>query len=243
MTPIGLDVLTELARYDTPTICNAIELFAIRPQTVGYTDSRIKACFPELPPLVGFAATATFRASDGGREHDGYTAIEEQVERFAELSGPPVVVFQDLDDPPVAATFGEVMCSIYRAYGARGLITSGAGRDLEQVRAMSFPVFVSSVICSHGYHRTPHIHVPVRVGSLLICPDDLLHADRNGITSVPAEIASEVADVAREFVASEATFLSVLESTRPSLRELAQARAEHQARLDRLRQRVARPRG
>ena len=54
-----------------------------------------------------------------------------QVARFAELPGPAVVVFQDLDDPEVSATFGEVMCSTYQAFGSTGLITSGAGRDLE----------------------------------------------------------------------------------------------------------------
>ncbi|MBA3572466.1 MAG: RraA family protein, partial [Pyrinomonadaceae bacterium] len=61
---------------------------------------------------------------------------------------PGVVVFQDLDDPPVGATFGEIMCSVYRAFGAAGLITSGGGRDLAQVRALGFPVFVGSTICS-----------------------------------------------------------------------------------------------
>jgi regulator of RNase E activity RraA len=243
MTTIGPNVLTELARYDTPTICNAIELFAIRPQTAGYTDWRIRACFPELPPVVGFAATATFRGCEGSRGADGYASLEAQIERFAELVGPPVVVFQDLDDPPVAATFGEVMCRIYQVYGARGLITSGAGRDLEQVRALAFPVFTGGSICSHGYYRIPDIHVPVRVGGLLVHPDDLLHADLNGITCIPSEIAAEVAEVAGEFVASEAALLSTLRGeTPPSVRELAQARAEHQARLEQLRRRVARRR-
>ena len=59
-----------------------------------------------MPPVVGFAATATFRASGPPREGDAYGSFELQVERFAELSGPAIVVFQDVDDPPVAATFG-----------------------------------------------------------------------------------------------------------------------------------------
>jgi hypothetical protein len=51
------------------------------------------------------------------------------------------MVFQDLDDPPVGATFGEVMCSVYQAYGSVGLVTSGGGRDLLQVEALDvFPV-------------------------------------------------------------------------------------------------------
>src|SRR5947208_1182293 len=35
--------LKKLARYDTPTICNVMELFEIRPNTAGYMDGRIQA--------------------------------------------------------------------------------------------------------------------------------------------------------------------------------------------------------
>ena len=41
----------------------------------------------------------------------------------------PLVIVQDLDCPSVAASFGEVMCSIYKSFYAVGLITSGAVRD------------------------------------------------------------------------------------------------------------------
>ena len=40
-----------------------------------------------------------------------------------------------------AATFGEVMCTTYKKFGAKGLITTGGGRDLAQVDALGFPTF------------------------------------------------------------------------------------------------------
>ena len=52
-----------LRRYDTPTICNVVELFDVRPRTAGYMDGRILACFPKMPPMVGYASTATFRSA------------------------------------------------------------------------------------------------------------------------------------------------------------------------------------
>jgi len=79
-------------------------------------------------------ATATMRCAEPRREGDVYGSLDEQVARFGELAGPPIVVFQDLDDPPVAATFGEIMCTTYQAFGAVGLVTSGAARDVDQVR-------------------------------------------------------------------------------------------------------------
>jgi len=52
------------------------------------------------------------------RQGDAYSSLDKQVERFAELSGPAIVVFQDLDSPPVAATFGKIMYTTYQSFGA-----------------------------------------------------------------------------------------------------------------------------
>ena len=242
MSTINTGVLEKLRTFDTPTVCNLVELFEVRPRNRGFMDARIKACFPEMPPMVGFAATATFRSSAPPREGDAYSSTEGQVECFGELSGPPVVVFQDLDDPPVAATFGEVMCTIYKTFGAVGLITSGAGRDLEQVRAINFPVFTNGAICAHGYCYILHVHVPVHVGGVAVYPNDLLHGDLNGVTTIPHEIAAELADIGDEFVAAEKIILDVLHSGRPSVKQLSEAITETRAQIDKLRAQVSRAR-
>jgi 4-hydroxy-4-methyl-2-oxoglutarate aldolase len=219
--PIDLKLL---AQYDTPTICNTIELFEVRPRNAGYMDARIRACFPEMPPMVGYASTATMRCEQPRREGDVYSSLDEQVARFAELPGPPVVVYQDLDDPCVAATFGEIMCSTYKAFGAAGLITSGAARDLDQVRRIGFPAFSNGAICSHGYSHTVDVHSAVRVGGITIHPGDLLHADANGVTTIPLEIAADVAHAAAEYVAAECIVLDYLKSGNPEVKAFAEAR-------------------
>ena len=132
------------------------------------------------------------------------------------------------------------MCTVYQAFGAVGLITSGAGRDLEQVRAIGFPVFTNGTICSHGYNHIPQIHVPVRVGGLTVFPDDLLHADRNGVTTIPVEIADEVADIGAEFVAAETIVLDAMRKGAPTPAILAAARAEMAAQVQQLTRRVSR---
>ena len=50
MPLLDSQVLQKLRTVDTPTICNVIELFDVRPRNQGYMDARIRACFPELPP-------------------------------------------------------------------------------------------------------------------------------------------------------------------------------------------------
>src|SRR2546422_11520612 len=90
-------VLDLLAKFDTPTVCNVIELFDVRPRTAGYMDARIRACFPEMTPMVGYATTATFRSAAPPRGGDVYSGIQQQIESLAQIPAPQVVVFQDLD--------------------------------------------------------------------------------------------------------------------------------------------------
>jgi 4-hydroxy-4-methyl-2-oxoglutarate aldolase len=227
-----------LRKFDTPTVCNVVELFDLRPRHTGYMNARIQACFPKLPPMVGYAATATFRSAAPPRSGNVYAGLSEQVAAFAELPGPAVVVFQDLDDPVASATFGEVMCSTYKAFGAAGLITSGAGRDLDQVEALQFPCFTNGTICAHGYCHILHINVPVHVGGVTVSPGDLLHGDRNGVTTIPNEIVSAVAQACPELMAAEAVVLDYLKAGRPDPRGYTAARNECRERIEALGRRL-----
>jgi regulator of RNase E activity RraA len=227
-------VLEQLRRFDTPTVCNVVELFDLRPRTAGYMDARIQACFPKLPPMVGYAATATFRSAAPPRSGDVYAGIGDQVASFAELAGPPVVVFQDLDNPVASATFGEVMATTYKSFGAVGLVTSGAGRDLDQVEALAFPCFSNGTICAHGYCHIVQINVPVHVGGVMVQPGDLLHGDRNGVTTIPKEIATAVAQACPEFMAAEAVVLDYLKQGALEGKKFTAARKECHDRIEAL---------
>ncbi len=223
------ETFEKLAQYDTPTVCNVIELWDIRPRDTGFMDGTIRACFPKMPPMVGFAVTSTFRSMAPPRAGDVYAGLQQQVEAFAQAPGPPVVVYQDLDEPTISATFGEVMCSTYKGFGAKGLITSGAGRDLEQVDDLGFPAFTNGTICAHGYCHTPQVNVPVTVGGIWIEPGDLLHGDLNGVTTVPIEIASEIPDACHQLMVAEQIVIDYVKGTNPTPTGLTEARDECQA--------------
>ena len=238
---ITAETLRKLAKFDTPTICNVIELFDVLPRNRGYMDSRVRSNFPEFPPMVGFAATASFRSDAPPAGGDAYGSIQKQLEQFQALPGPAVVVFQDLDDPPVSAVFGEVMCSTYKAFGSVGLVTNGAGRDLEQVRALNYPVFTGGTICSHGYCHMLHLGLPVRVGGLMVATGDLLHGDANGVTSVPTSIAAELADVSAEFLAAEDIMMNYVKAPgEKSIGKYDELRREFQSVVAQLTKRVSR---
>ena len=240
--PSGLstDQLNELRNYDTPTICNVIEVFDVRPRNTGYMNDSIKACFPEMPPTVGYASTATWRADTPPVDRREYGSLDGQIEAFAEIPGPPVVVFQDLDDPTSAASFGEVMCTTYKVFGAVGLITSGAARDLDQVRSIGFSTFSNGANPSHGYGHIVDVHIPIHVGGITVHPGDLIHGDCNGVTTIPNEIASELVDICAEFVAAEEIVLDHLNSGSPNVKGFAASRLEYKAAVDTLAEKVKR---
>lgn len=235
---LSASVLAELARYDTPTVCNVVELWDLYPRNLGYMNRTIVACYPKLPPMVGYALTSTFRSMSPPKSGDVYSGIAQQVEAFGEMPGPPVVVFQDLDEPCASATFGEVMCSTYKAFGAKGIVTSGAGRDLDQVEALDFPAFTNGTICAHGFCHTLAVNVPITVGGLTVYPGDLLHGDRNGITTIPHEIASEVPDACREVMVAENIVLDYLKGSNLNAKDFAEARKACAAKIKELEKRL-----
>ena len=237
---INQDTLDNLKRFDTPTISNVIELFDVRPRNDGYMDGRIQSNFHEFPPMVGFAATVQY-GSDAPGSADVYQAFQDLLEGFSSLPGPAVPVIRDVDDPPVAAVFGEVMCSSFQAFGSTGLVTNGAGRDLEQVRGLGYPVFTGSTICSHGYGHLMQLGIPVRVGGLMVYQGDLLHGDANGVTNIPIDIATEVAEVADEYVAAEEIIIGYMKTDgAKSLDKLAELNAAVGEEMGKLRRRVSR---
>lgn len=225
-TAVSDATLSALTEYDTPTVCNVIELFNVRPRNQGYMNHDIRCCFPQMPPMVGYALTSTFRSDSPPRDGDVYASLERQLAVYDELPGPPVVVFQDLDEPTAAATFGEVMCTTYQSFGAKGLITSGTGRDLDQVERIGFPVFTGGTTCAHGYCHIVSVGVPVHVGGIAVYPGDLLHGDRNGVTTIPTEIASEVPGACKELMAAEDIVLDYCRGGNLSVNGYAEARRE-----------------
>ena len=108
------------------------------------------------------------------------------------------------------------------------------------MRKIGYPVFTGGTISAHGYCHTPDVHVPVRVGGVMIYPDDLLHMDVNGVTTIPKEIASEVAEVGDAYVAAEMVILDTLKEFGPDLKKLHEARKESKRQMQVLREQVMR---
>ena len=214
--------LEALRRYDSPTLSNAIETFDIRPRDEGFTGMEIQCLFPELAPMVGYAATATIRASGpgtGGGDHSPLWAL------VRSLPEPRVVVIQDLDDPPGRGAFwGEVQSTIYKALGCVGTVTDGCVRDLKEVREMGFQFFARGPGVSHAYVRLESTGGVVNVGGLTVRPGDLVHADQHGVLLIPRKIASDLPAAADRIIEREQEFIRWVRSAEFDPDRLAEMR-------------------
>jgi 4-hydroxy-4-methyl-2-oxoglutarate aldolase len=169
--------------------------------------------FPELPPVIGYAVTA--RTVSAHQPGAGGPASRPDYWRHIEASrlGPRVIVVEDLDDPPpIGAFFGEVNANIHRALGCVGAITNGGIRDMDEVKALGFPIWAREVIVSHAYVHLVDFGTPVRVGALVVEPGDLLLADRHGVIHIPLEIVPDIPEAVRQIETREKTIICYCQS-------------------------------
>jgi regulator of RNase E activity RraA len=198
------DVLGALRSIDTCVVSNAIETFDVRLRNTGFADARIRCMFEDLPPLVGYAATARLRAGDPPMSGRTYHDRADWWNSILEIPAPRVVVLEDMDDPPgVGAFLGDMHAAILRGLGCVGFVTNGAVRELPRVRELGFHLFAGNVAVSHAYAHIFDLGRAVKIGGLEVRPGDLLHGDRHGILTLPNEIAAEVPAVATRLQRAE----------------------------------------
>lgn len=196
---VSQTVLDALRGLDTCTVSNAIDTFNVRLYNAGFADSSIRSMLPELPPMVGYAATARMRSAEQPVQGGRYRDRSDWWANILTVPEPRVVVIQDMDEPPGRGAFlGDVHAAILKALGCVGYVSNGAVRELPRVRNMQFSLFAGSVAVSHAYAHIFDCCEALTIGGLEIRPGDLLHGDVHGLLSVPKEIAAKIPDVAGE---------------------------------------------
>ena len=198
-------VLAALRELDTPTICNALEVVAPERRSWGYTTLPLVCPWPDLPPMVGYARTATVSAlhpsgRSGAVDRGARIAYYRHV---AEAPGPTITVIEDIDPQPgYGAWWGEVNSNIHKGLGSLGVITNGSIRDLADW-ADGFQALAASIGPSHAHVHVVDHAVAVTIAGMHVRPGDLIHADRHGAVVIPHEVAARLPDAAGEIAAAE----------------------------------------
>lgn len=104
-----------------------------------------------------------------------------------------------------AAGWGELFSAGAMGRGARGMVIDGLIRDVAQIAALGFSVHGTGTRPTDALGRVAlgSPDVPVLIGEVTVRSGDLIVADSDGVTVVPAEVAQEVARGAIEKSSTE----------------------------------------
>ncbi len=186
------DDLKALQQWDTPTICNGLEIVVPGRRAIGFTVEPMVTADPKLPPMVGVARVGMIRAKEPPR---GPVADRlDWYDYVADAEFPSVVVLQDLDDQPgYGAWWGEVHSTVHKALGALGCVTNGSFRDCDML-APGFQIVGGRIGPSHAHIHMVDFGKPVNIFGMNVAHDDVVHADFHGAVVIPAEAVRKLPD-------------------------------------------------
>lgn len=224
--PLGTDVLTALRALDTPTVCNCLELLIPERRGWGYTVEPLICSYPNLPPMVGYARTATTR-SMSPQEGEPADIKKRRLSYYEYVDGggpqPSIIVLQDIDPiPGYGAFWGEVQSNVHKGLGAIGTITNGAVRDVA-ASAPGFQFLSGSIKPSHAFVHVVAFDVCVAVAGMGVVPGDLLHADSHGAVVVPLDVAGRIPETAALISRREAVVIGAARRSGFSVDDLRKA--------------------
>ena len=183
-----------LESFDTPTVCNALELLVPQRQGHGYTTEHLFCIRPQLKPIVGIARTARIRSSHPSEmSRKEIRKLSDEYYAYIDNGAKPsVVVIQDIDaSKGYGSYWGEVNSSIHLGLGCRAVVTDGGVRDLPDL-APGFQVLAGRIIPSHAFVHVVDFGRDVTVSGMQVRDGDLVHLDQHGAVVIPQEVASGV---------------------------------------------------
>ncbi len=219
--PLTHEQIEALRRLDTCTVANAIETFHERLRNEGFVDHTVRCLFPELTPMVGYAATIRIRGSAPPTAAQPYPEGTAWWDYVLTVPAPRVLVVEDDSTRRgLCSLIGEVHMNILRALHCNAAVTNGSVRDIPAARSAAFHYFAASVSVSHGYVHVIDFGRPALIGGLTIHSGDLLHGDVHGVQCVPLSIAASIPKAAARILSREREVIALCRSPEFALEKL-----------------------
>ena len=186
------NLFEQLRKFDTPTICNALEIVRGKRFITGFTRQRLLAAFPALPPIVGYARTAQFRCSVPFDPVVRRQKLLGYYENLARPEQPSIAVVQDIDSQPgLGAFWGEVNTTVHWGLGCVGAVTNGSMRDLDAMHPQ-FQCLAATLSPSHASGQVVEVGTPVDIFGMAVSDGDIVHADRHGAVVITTDEISKL---------------------------------------------------
>ncbi len=189
------------ARYPTSSISDALDELGIAGAFSGIGAMREglgRVCGRALP--VRFVRKA--KAPDAYRFGGG---VGKPLEIVLKTMRAGDVVVMDLDGATNASAWGGLASRLAQRRGVRGTILWGTCRDLEEIRAVGYPVWAVGVCPrrSRNEFAFGSINEPIEVAGVAVAPGDVIVADESGAVCVPSARANETLALLERIEAQE----------------------------------------
>lgn len=212
--------LSELERFDTPSITNVVATYPDDPLCLGlynpwrenwYTDRTVECMYPDLGPRAGHAVTCVYGMPDPGFDELSFMDVADALDD----SPKPTILAMEQDFPPevqgsVGLTGGN-MTTTMQSLGCVGCVSNGPGRDIEEIRPMEFQYLLTGTAPGHGEIAVQAVNVPVSIRGMDVAPGEIIHMDENGAVKFPADRVEDVLANVRQLEAREADLQERLE--------------------------------
>jgi len=125
-------------------------------------------------------------------------------EPFVELIKPGSIIVIDQQGRMDCGTVGSFNSLFWKSKGARGIVSNGGVRDIDEVIVERVPVYMDFEKRGRGIrpgrNEVESVNRPVVIGGVLIRPGDVIVADGDGVIVVPREKAEQVAFYAQKIL-------------------------------------------
>ena len=165
----------------------------------------IKPVYAGCPGIIGPAITAQVTPGD---ELLALKAIE--------IAQPGDVIVVVGAYSPRFSLWGGIMSTMAKVRGVAGLITDGLVRDVDEIKAVQFPVYAAGLTPAAPCMNVPpgELNYPITIGSAEIRPGDLMVADEDGVVCVPQDQIAVVDAAVRARIEKEEGWRREIEKTR-----------------------------
>ena len=178
---------------------------------LGAMDSGMRPVWP-APRVIGCALTVWCHSGDNLMLHKALS-----------LAVPGDIVVMNTQGNVVNAGFGELLATSAVKAGVRAVIVDGVVRDADALERLQLPVY-SRGLSPNGCNKdgAGEVGAVIACGGVAVRPGDVVIADRDGVTVVPLDDATEVARLAAQQMERENKRLAEIEKgvlVRPEIDE------------------------
>ena len=199
----ALDPVSLLSRYPSSVVSDALDELGIAGVLPGLRAQRIGQ-----GRVAGLALPVWFKPR--AHDPDAYRfggGVGKPLEQVLRTMQDGDIVVMDIGGSDRAAAWGGLASRLAHRRGVRGTVLWGSCRDVEEIRAIGYPVWAVAVCPrrSRNDFTFGSINEPISIAGVAIAAKDFVLADESGVVCIPRARIKDVLDLAERIAEQEAT--------------------------------------